>query len=78
MKHDFYAQVVFHSIPFQSVPRALLDEDSDLDAGDGQHLPHERSALADDVANQGLGHSDLAGTVNIRQKHNSCKQRSGN
>lgn len=38
---------------------------SDLDAGSGQHFPHERSALADDVAHQGLRHSDL----DTRQKN---------
>lgn len=32
---------------------------TDLNGGDGQYLPDELSALADDVADQGLGHSDL-------------------
>lgn len=52
--------------------------DSDLDAGHGQHLPDERSALADDVAHQGLGHSDLGELTGETRQHKNqvtCRSR---
>lgn len=39
--------------------KSLPWADPDLDGGEVEHLPDECSALADDVAHQGLGHSDL-------------------